>query len=135
DAPDARQVAGGGAGATGLGVVRVWDTATGKAVGSADDHTAEVLAIAYAPDGSSIATAAADGLVNVRDPKTGAVLRILTGHDGGATSVAYSADGALLVCGQGSGGRASGKPKRAGRCGPARPQDRRPQPASAVGSP
>jgi WD40 repeat protein len=62
-----------------------------------------VLAITYAPDGSSVVTAAADGLVKIRDPKAGAVRRTLEGHDGGATSVAFSADGALLACGEGHG--------------------------------
>jgi WD40 repeat protein len=62
-----------------------------------------VLAIAYAPDGSSVATAAADGLVKLRDPATGAVQQTLAGHAGGATSLAFSADGALLVCGEGHG--------------------------------
>jgi WD40 repeat protein len=83
--------------------VRLWDTATGTAVWSREDHTAEVLAIAYAPDGSSVATAAADGLVKLRDPATGAVMQTLAGHAGGATSLAFSADGALLVCGEGHG--------------------------------
>src|SRR5262249_25909125 len=66
-------------------------------------HTAEVLAIAYAPDGSSLATAAADGRVKLRDPATGAVRQTLAGHAGGATSLAFSADGALLACGEGHG--------------------------------
>src|SRR5262249_3281038 len=97
------RVASGGASAGGSGVVRLWDTATGTAVWSTDDHTAEVLAIAYAPDGSSVATAAADGLVKLRDPATGAVRKTLEGHAGGATALAFSSDGALLVCGEGDG--------------------------------
>jgi WD40 repeat protein len=72
-------------------------------VWSADDHTAEVLAIAYAPDGSSVATAAADGRVKLRDPATGSVRQTLAGHAGGATALAFSADGALLACGEGQG--------------------------------
>jgi WD40 repeat protein len=101
--PDGRRIAGGGAGATGSGVVRVWDTTTGTLVWSTEDHTAEVLAIAYAPDGSAVATAAADGLLKLRDPATGAVRQTLAGHAGGATSLAFSADGTLLVCGEGHG--------------------------------
>src|SRR5207249_2948560 len=74
-----------------------------KPVWSITDHTAEVLAIAYAPDGSTVATAAAEGLVKLRDPATGVVKQTLEGHAGGATSLAFSADGAQLACGDGHG--------------------------------
>src|SRR5205823_2504128 len=69
-----------------------------------EDHAAEVLAAAFAPDGSSLATAGADGMVRLRDPATGSVTRALEGHDGGATALAFSPDGATLVCGEGRGG-------------------------------
>src|SRR5262249_4621152 len=66
-----------------------------------DDHTDVALGVAFAPDGSSLATAGADGTIKIRDPRTGAVVRTLVGHQGGATSVAFSGDGALL-CGGGA---------------------------------
>jgi WD40 repeat protein len=67
------------------------------------DHDAEVLAAAFAPDGSTFASAGADGLIRLRDPRTGCVVRTLPGHGRGATSLAYSADSANLACGAGDG--------------------------------
>jgi WD40 repeat protein len=102
--PDGRQVAVAGGGARGGGVVRLHDAATRKALWSAGDHAAESVSVAFAPDGSVLATAGAEGVVQLRDPATGAVTRTLPGHPGGATSLAFSADGATLVCGDGQGG-------------------------------
>src|SRR5207248_3291159 len=101
--PDGRRVVSGGATPGGAGAVRVWDAASGAAVWSKEDHAAEVLAVAFAPDGSSLATAGADGIVRLRDPATGSVTRTLEGHEGAATSLAFSRDGATLLCGEGHG--------------------------------
>jgi WD40 repeat protein len=79
----------------------VWDAESGKPVWSADDG--EVLAMAYAPDGSVLATGTVDGRINLRDPATGAVRKTLTGRAGGATSLLFSPDGMLLLCGDGHG--------------------------------
>jgi WD40 repeat protein len=102
--PDGRQVAAGGGVAGGKGCVRVWDAGTGAAAWSADDLENEVLGVAYAPDGSTLAVGLADGKVAVFDAKTGQVGRTLAGHEGGATSVAFSPDGKTIYCGQGHGG-------------------------------
>src|SRR5262249_25108442 len=83
--------------------VHVWNTADGTPVLSARDHAAEVLAVAFAPDGSSLASGGADGLIQLRDSRTGSVSRTLTGHMRGATSLAFSADGLALACGGGDG--------------------------------
>jgi WD40 repeat protein len=82
----------------------VWDAATGAPVWSTDDHTATALALAFTPDGSTLATADADGLIKLRDPRTGSVVRTLVGHKGGATSVAFSGDGSIVCGGGGDGG-------------------------------
>jgi WD40 repeat protein len=99
--PDGRRVASAGASTRGSGAVHLWDGATGESVWSADDHTDVALGVAFAPDGSSLVTAAADGTIKIRDPRTGSVVRTLVGHQGGATSVAFSGDGVLL-CGGGA---------------------------------
>jgi WD40 repeat protein len=62
-----------------------------------------VLAVAFAPDGSSLASAGADGLIRLRDARSGSIARTLPGHMRGATSLAFSADGAALACGGGDG--------------------------------
>jgi WD40 repeat protein len=101
---DGRRVAAGGGTAAGSGGVWVWDAQTGEAAWSANDIAKEVLAVAFAPDGSSLAVGAADGQVLIRDAKTGRVARTLAGHAGGVTSATFSADGKTLICGQGYGG-------------------------------
>jgi WD40 repeat protein len=109
--PGGKHVVSGGTGNTRAGVanstagaVRVWDAETGAPVWSASDHTAEVLAVAFAPDGSSLAAADAGGSVVMRDAKSGRTLFTLPGHEGGATSVAFAPSGEIVVCGQGHGG-------------------------------
>jgi WD40 repeat protein len=101
--PDGRRIAAGGGRPDGKGGVRIWDAASGTPIWSVGDHAAEVLAVAFAPDGSSLASADADGLVKLRDADTGSVARTLSGHARGATSLAFSADGAALACGGGDG--------------------------------
>ncbi|WP_084337149.1 WD40 repeat domain-containing serine/threonine protein kinase [Actinomadura oligospora] len=46
-------------------VVDLWDTKTGNLVRRLKGHTKEVRAVAYAPDGSSVAAASTDGTVRV----------------------------------------------------------------------
>ncbi|MFC5182847.1 WD40 repeat domain-containing serine/threonine protein kinase [Actinomadura harenae] len=46
-------------------VVDLWDTKTGKVVRRLTGHTREVRAVAYAPDGSSVAAASTDGTIRV----------------------------------------------------------------------
>jgi WD40 repeat protein len=99
--PDGRRVAAAGAIASGSGAVRLWDVANGAPAWSADDHVATVLATAFAPDGSLLATADAEGTIALRDPRTGTAVRTLVGHQGGATSVSFSGDGTIL-CGGGA---------------------------------
>jgi WD40 repeat protein len=82
----------------------VWDAQTGKVVWSANDVAKEVLTVAFAPDGSSLAAGSADGKVVICDAKTGRVARTLADHEGGVTSVTFSPDGKTLYCGQGYGG-------------------------------
>ncbi len=63
-------------------------------------HTAEVLGVAFSPDGRLLATACGydrDGAVRLWDPATGDCLRTLTGHTNLVSRVAFSPDGRLLA--------------------------------------
>jgi WD40 repeat protein len=56
-----------------------------------------VLALAFAPDGKTLASAGGDHLIRIWDVSSGKELRQLRGHAYFVTSVAFSADGKSLV--------------------------------------
>jgi WD40 repeat protein/energy-coupling factor transporter ATP-binding protein EcfA2 len=81
--------------------VRLWDPATGKAVGAAfTGHTDDVYAIAFTNDGQTMATGSADKRVRFwqvdsRTPRGGPVI----GHTADVQDVAFSPDGNTLLSG------------------------------------
>jgi WD40 repeat protein len=81
--------------------VRVWDAATGQAVGQPfTGHTASVMGVAFSPDGHRIASVSADNTVRVWDAATGQLVgEPLTGHTGAVQDVAFSPDGTRIVSG------------------------------------
>jgi WD40 repeat protein len=101
--PDARQVAGCGATASGEGIVHVWDTISGTLLWTRHSKAIETFAVAFDRNGKNLAAGAANGEVTIYDATSGAVSQTLTGNAGGATSLAFSPDGAILYCGAGYG--------------------------------
>jgi len=93
------------ASAYGDGTVRLWDPATGQAVGApllADPGPGGgVTGVAFSPDGKLLASADADGYVRLWNPATGqavgAPLPADPGTVGGVTAVAFSPHGQLLA--------------------------------------
>jgi WD40 repeat protein len=79
--------------------VRIWDTRTGQQQHQLTGHTASVNAVAYAPDGATVATAGEDSTVRIWDTRTGQQQHQLTGHTSEVWSVAYAPDGATLATG------------------------------------
>jgi hypothetical protein len=81
--------------------VRLWQVQTGALLRTLEGHTGPVLAVAYAPDGQTLASASGDGAVWLWQVADGAHLRTLEGHTGPVTSVAYAPDGRTLATGSG----------------------------------
>jgi len=80
------------------GALRFWETRTGQNIGVLHDWT-KILALAYAPDGNTLATGNGDGAVRIWDPVRGRPLRDLLGHRSDVRAIAYSPDGKTLATG------------------------------------
>ncbi len=83
-------------GAAGMAVVAPEQAARPHVLSTAFAHSGAVTAVAFSPDGSTLATGTADGFVRLWDAGSGLFLRAL--RVGGA-SLAFSPDGSVLACG------------------------------------
>ena len=82
--------------------VTVWDTSGGSEVREFDGHTAKVEAVAYSPDGATIASASLDGSVMLWEPDTGSVRVRYDWGLGPVHALAFAPDGlTLAVAGDG----------------------------------
>lgn len=87
--PDGKLLAGGGWGDARL---RLWDTTTGKEPLTFPKVGAEIVSVAYAPDGKTVAVAA--DVIYLYDPTTGKERRRIASK---ARHLSYSRDGAVLT--------------------------------------
>ncbi|WP_043630429.1 WD40 repeat domain-containing protein [Nonomuraea candida] len=86
------------------GTITAWDlapvidegstSATGRLMTAGGDDS---NAVAYAPDGRTVAIARTDQTITLLDPATQHVVATLRGHTGGVLSVSYRADGRRLL--------------------------------------
>jgi Flp pilus assembly protein TadD len=79
--------------------VEVLDAATSLALHTLIGHTAEVVGIAFSPDGRRIATASFDRTIKLWDTATGREVFTLRGHTAGLLMLAFSPDGRRIVSG------------------------------------
>ncbi len=97
--------------AGGYAILKLWDAATGKCLGTLLGHTDKIWGVSVSPDGSTIATASSDGTVKLWDPQPprfAHVVPILGLRDAMTpTSFSYSPDGQALIFAQGVKGKAS----------------------------
>jgi hypothetical protein len=106
--PDGEVLAGGTGGGTDNGrlvpgVAVLWDVATGKERLRLRGHGGMVRALAFSPDGKTIATCSPDRTVRLWDAATGRERALLKGHHNEVQSVAFSPDGTLLASSDGDG--------------------------------
>ena len=66
-------------------------------------HTGSVHAVAYSPDGATVASASLDGTLRLWNVADGTHRQTLKGHGADFSAVAYSPDGTTLVSGCGDG--------------------------------
>ena len=82
----------------------IWRRETEGRAGAANAGTSQArravtLALAYSPDGSTLASAGDDAMVELRDVASGRVIRRLEGHRDAVSCLAFSPDGRTLATG------------------------------------
>ncbi|MFM8802366.1 MAG: WD40 repeat domain-containing serine/threonine protein kinase [Planctomycetia bacterium] len=78
-------------------LVREWEAATGRLVGSFRGHADDVNWVAWSRDGSRLASASSDGTVRLWDPANGWSSSELAGPVGQVWEVAFSPDGTRVA--------------------------------------
>jgi WD40 repeat protein len=79
---------------------RIWETATGRELGTLEGHGQRVTAVSFSPDGRRLATGSEDRTVKLWDVASRQELLTLL-HPEAVESVAFSPDGRLLAAGGG----------------------------------
>ena len=81
--------------------VRLWDPQSGTELARLEGHNHIVIAVAFSPDGTRLASGSdeEDPSVRLWDAESGKELACLEGHQAGVYAVAFSPDGTRLATG------------------------------------
>ena len=80
---------------------KLWELATGKELHNFRGHRDDVLALAFSPDGQTLASGGLDQSIKIWDVATATERLLLRGHALGVKSLAFSPDGRTLASGSG----------------------------------
>jgi WD40 repeat protein len=81
--------------------VPLWDAGTGAGLQTLKGHTSRVYAVAFSPDGKTVASTSNDATVRLWDAGTGAGLQTLKGHTDWVNAIAFSPDGKTVASASG----------------------------------
>jgi WD40 repeat protein len=81
------------------GSALLWNASTGAPLRTLSAHIAQVRALAFSPDGRTLATGSLDRTVRLWDVASGQSIAVLTGQSDGVASLAFSPDGKSLRAG------------------------------------
>ncbi|MEV4432980.1 TIR domain-containing protein [Streptomyces sp. NPDC049585] len=79
------------------GVVRLWETGTGRGRSILRGHGRKVSQLAFSADGAQLAACGNDGVVRLWEPVTGRCLREVTGHNDRLVSAVFAPGAPVLA--------------------------------------